>query len=139
MVVSLLHQCALSYTEKLHVIWQRYQKISRSVIVCPVVISTSIRYWRGRFGPVAVSSSGPGMSFQFEREFGVKVALSRYALDNRRIGARVDRGIVAISKAGPRLNVQPGANVGQVADICTNIDCGWRLRRGEACRTVGVE
>ncbi len=32
---------------------------STAVTVCPVAMSTSIRYWRGKFGPVAVSSSGP--------------------------------------------------------------------------------
>ena len=33
--------------------------MSRSVTVCPLATSTVIRYWRGKFGPVAVSSSGP--------------------------------------------------------------------------------
>ena len=33
--------------------------MTRFVIVCPAAISTSTRYCRGKFGPVAVSFSGP--------------------------------------------------------------------------------
>jgi hypothetical protein len=49
-VASTLRNCSVA---------GRMSVTSRAVSVCPSAMSTSMRYWRGKFGPVAVSSSGP--------------------------------------------------------------------------------